>query len=137
MTATGRYQPDAQVLARGHEHVAPVDEFQILDGERGRRRHLQTAGLDLPDESAVVAEWLDPEAPQVRADIGRRPPLVLGARTAALHGVAGQELHVCANRRLGDEGRAPRILERRLVREQCDGDAGHGEFRPKSAGLTS
>ena len=37
-----------------------------------KRRDLQAAGLNLPDESAAIAERFDPEAPQMRADVGRR-----------------------------------------------------------------
>ncbi len=49
------------------------------------------------DVSAIVAHRFEPEATQVRSDVGHRDPLVTRAAAAPVHRIAGEELHVRAD----------------------------------------
>ena len=73
--------PETAAAARRlHEHVAAVHEFQVLDGERRRRGHLQLRPVSI----CLTKPPLSPSGsiPMRRiceSDVGRRAPFVLGA----------------------------------------------------------
>ena len=70
--------------------------------EHRRRGRFRSLDVDLLHVPAVVAQRLEAPAPQLRGDVGRGNPFVAGAAAPAVQRVAGEELQVTLDRRLGD-----------------------------------